>query len=169
MLAGFRSLTEEGALEFERFFSANYDRTRRILAVILEDPLLGEEATQEAFFRAYKRWSRVEQMERPEGWVLVVGMNHGRDLLRNQGRAFPTKGGGHSTSQEADSAASISLVAAIAGLPPRQQQAIALRYLLDMTIEEAAKAMGCAIGTAKSTVHAALKSLKVQMEESVDT
>jgi DNA-directed RNA polymerase specialized sigma24 family protein len=38
-----------------------------------------------------------------------------------------------------------------------------------MTLEEAAKVMGCAIGTAKSTVHAALKSLKVQMEESVDT
>ena len=91
-LAGFRSLTEEGALEFEGFFSANYDRTRRILAVILADPLLGEEATQEAFFRAYKRWSRVEQMERPEGWILVVGINHGRDLLRNQGRALPRKG-----------------------------------------------------------------------------
>lgn len=63
----------------------------------------------------------------------------------------------------------MSIVTALTNLPPRQQQAIALRYLLDMSLEEVAKAMGCAIGTAKSTVHSTLRRLKVQLEESVDT
>lgn len=84
---------EGGALEFEGFFSTYYDRTRRILAVILADSLLGEEAAQEAFFEAYKHWDRVEQMGRPEGWVLVVGINHGGAISRGISVAVTSRSG----------------------------------------------------------------------------
>ena len=39
-------MVEGGALNFEEFFAAHYDRTRRILAVMLGDPVLAEEATR---------------------------------------------------------------------------------------------------------------------------
>ena len=49
---------------------------------------------------------------------------------------------------------------AVAGLPPRQREAIACRYLRRMSVRETARAMGCAEGTVKSAVSAALERLR---------
>ncbi len=52
------------------------------------------------------------------------------------------------------------LMKAIAELPVRQREAIACRYLRRMSIRQAAEVMGCAEGTVKSTVSAALERLR---------
>jgi RNA polymerase sigma factor (sigma-70 family) len=54
---------------------------------------------------------------------------------------------------------------ALQGLAPRQRMAVVLRYLGDLTNEEVAKAMGCSVGTVKSTLHSALAGLRVELEE----
>jgi RNA polymerase sigma-70 factor (ECF subfamily) len=168
--AEFRSnLAEGGDLDFEAFFAAHYERTRRILAVMFGDPEIGEEAAQEGFYRAYRRWSRVQKMNRPDSWVLVVGLNYGRDLLRRRSRKEDLSDlSTHSSQTDRDMTDSISVAAEIVRLPPRQQQAIALRYMLDMSLEEVAKSMKCALGTAKSTLHSALENLRIQLTESAD-
>ncbi len=160
---------EGGALDFDRFFATNYDRIRRILAVMLDDPAVGEEAAQEAFYRALRRWGRVVRMDRPESWVLVVGLNYGRDQKRRSRREPVTVQSPESTSIEFDTATTAQLLAELVRLPPRQQEAVALRYLLDMTLEEVATAMGCALGTVKSTLHSALGNLRVQLTEGAET
>jgi RNA polymerase sigma factor (sigma-70 family) len=48
---------------------------------------------------------------------------------------------------------------AIRSLPKRQREAIALRYLLDMTEAAVADAMGVAVGTASATLAAARTAL----------
>src|ERR687892_2598190 len=48
---------------------------------------------------------------------------------------------------------------ALAALPSRQREAIALRYLLDLTQADVADAMGVAPGTAAATLHAARRNL----------
>jgi RNA polymerase sigma factor (sigma-70 family) len=60
-----------------------------------------------------------------------------------------------------------SLGEAIDQLPERQRLAIVLRYGLDLSLDDVAAAMGCAVGTAKSTVHAALARLHVVLDESI--
>ena len=57
------------------------------------------------------------------------------------------------------------LMKAIAELPPRQRQAIACRYLRRMSIRQAAEVMGCAEGTVKSAVWAALARLREILQE----
>ena len=47
----------------------------------------------------------------------------------------------------------------------RQRLAVVLRYLGDLSTAEVGKAMGCAPGTVKSTLHAALAKLRVELEE----
>jgi len=42
---------------------------------------------------------------------------------------------------------------------------VVLRYLADLSTAQVAEAMGCAEGTVKSTLHAALVHLRVEMKE----
>jgi RNA polymerase sigma factor (sigma-70 family) len=60
---------------------------------------------------------------------------------------------------------------AVASLPLRQRQAIALRYLLGMTQADVAEAMGVAPGTAAATLHAARRNLagRLRLDDPDDT
>ncbi|GAA4687308.1 sigma-70 family RNA polymerase sigma factor [Nocardioides nanhaiensis] len=49
---------------------------------------------------------------------------------------------------------------AVAALPPRQREAVVLRFWLDLSYEEVAAAMGVRTGTAKSQVSRALEALR---------
>ena len=53
-----------------------------------------------------------------------------------------------------------ALVAALRALPQRQREAVALRYLGDLTLEEVAAALGMATGTVKSHLHRGVASLR---------
>jgi RNA polymerase sigma-70 factor (ECF subfamily) len=57
------------------------------------------------------------------------------------------------------------LMEGVAALPPRQREAIACRYLRRMSIRQAAEVMGCAEGTVKSAVSAALDRLREILQE----
>ena len=49
---------------------------------------------------------------------------------------------------------------ALAALPRRQRTAVVLRFFLDLSEADTADAMGCSIGTVKSTTHKALAALR---------
>ena len=52
---------------------------------------------------------------------------------------------------------------AIGELPERQRLALVLRHYGDLPLGEIARAMGCALGTVKSTLHAAHERLHVEL------
>jgi RNA polymerase sigma factor (sigma-70 family) len=59
------------------------------------------------------------------------------------------------------------VVTAIWGLPARQREALLLRYYLDMTEDETARAMGVSRGTVKSATSRALAAIgRILKEES---
>ena len=147
---------------FEAFFAEQYESVFRGLSVAFRDPLLAEEAAQEAFTRAYVHWRRVSQMDRPDGWVYVVA-------VRVATRRRPSLGGRDVQTNEEDFAEDVvnheMLRAAIDRLPARQRLAIVLRFLADLPVDDVAEAMGCAPGTVKSTLHAALARLHVDLDD----
>jgi RNA polymerase sigma-70 factor (ECF subfamily) len=148
---------------FEAFFAESYASVFRGLAIAFRDPLLAEEAAQEAFTRAYTRWERVGSMERPAGWTYVVAVRvarrRRRDLLGDvAGQAIA-----HDVADEVVDR--ITMQTAIVDLPPRQRVALVLRHYADLPLDEIAHAMGCAVGTVKSTLHAAHTRLQVELEE----
>ena len=59
------------------------------------------------------------------------------------------------------------LQAAIEQLPTRQRVALVLRYYGGLPLDEIATAMGCALGTVKSTLHAAHTRLALDIEEEI--
>ena len=151
-------------MTFETFFDEHYEAVRRSLAVAFGDPVVAEELAQDAFTRALSDWRRVAQMERPAGWVYVVALRAGR--RRGRASAVPPTRPESATPDIADAVTSgVALGDAIGRLPERQRIALVLRYLADLPVADVALAMDCAVGTVKSTLHAALERLGVEMRE----
>src|SRR5919198_300131 len=126
----FRALYER---EFQAVFRTVFLLTRR------RD--VAEDATQEAFARAWERWRRLRDESWAAGWVTTTALNVARRGLR--GHALPTP----EVPSPPDPDALADLRAAIRLLPRRQQEAVVLYYLADLPITDVAAAMGCREGT----------------------
>ena len=153
--------------DFEGFFEDHYPEVLRAVALAINDRHRAEDVTQEAFARAYRRWRTVSRMERPVGWVYVVALNAERSRWRRANRVVDDPG---VVDVGADPSGPVVTTivtrAAIARLAPRQRAAVTLRFLADLTVPEIARAMGCAEGTVKATLHQALRNLRVDLEGS---
>jgi RNA polymerase sigma-70 factor (ECF subfamily) len=152
--------------DFDGFYATHFDDVARAISLAAGDRELARDATQEAFARALRRWRTVRDMDRPDGWVYVVAMNQLRDHWRRLERRGPTEKIAVDTSGAV--VTRLSVRDAIATLPPRQRQAVVLRYLADLTLADVATAMGCALGTVKATLHEALRAMRVELEEDED-
>jgi RNA polymerase sigma factor (sigma-70 family) len=148
------------ARSYEAFFDENYESVRRALTVALVDSALAEDAAQDAFARAYIHWRTVSAMDRPAGWVYVVALRGGR---RQRGRRVGVVPPTPETDPIGTMLEREALEPTLARLPERQRIAIVLRYLADLPLVDVAAAMGCKVGTAKSTLHTALARLRVEM------
>ena len=152
--------------DFDEFYAAHFDDVARAINLAAGDRELARDATQEAFARALRRWRTVRDMDRPDGWVYVVAMNQLRDHWRRLERRRPLAPTGFDNVGAV--ATRLSVREAIATLPPRQRQAVVLRYLADLPLADVANAMGCALGTVKATLHHALRAMRVELEEDED-
>ena len=151
------------ALRFESFYEREYPGVRRALAVALGEVGAAEEAAQEAFVKAWLRWGRVGRMEHPAGWVYVVAIRHalrGRARVPLRETAGPVGEVGEIASEVVER---VSGESALMFLAQRQRVAVVLRYYADLPLAEIAEAMGCSVGTVKSTLHAALGRLRVDL------
>jgi RNA polymerase sigma-70 factor (ECF subfamily) len=155
--------------DFESFFSDCHDRVVRTVTLALRDRALAEDLVQEAFARAYRRWSSVSVMARPEGWLYVVAVRGARRQLRRERSPFSGQTGLAQTTATEDYAShlalAVSLQAALDSLSPRQRAAVVLRYPGDLSLAEVARAMRCSVGTVKATLHVALAKLRVVLLE----
>jgi RNA polymerase sigma-70 factor, ECF subfamily len=139
---GFRAM-------YEREFPSVY----RAVYVLCRDPSLAEDAAQEAFARALARWRRLRQHPSVAGWVTTTALNVARRSLRK--RELP-----HSSPQvEPDREVGIDLASGIRELPLRQQQAVLLHYLLDLSVAQTAAAMEVDPGTVKTHLSRARAAL----------
>jgi RNA polymerase sigma-70 factor (ECF subfamily) len=163
-------------LDFEAFFDQHYAEVVRTLALAVGDPARAEDAAQEAFAKAYRRWPQVAAMDRPVGWVVVVGANQLRRwMARVERRSIPMAeprlddAGGDAGAAPPDALDGVLdrdvLDAALAALPVRQRATVVLRHLCDLPTAEVARALGCAEGTVKSALHAGLRALRVELDE----
>lgn len=150
--------------EFVEFYAAQKDRCLRAVVASGLDPDRAEEAVAEAFARAWSRWRTVRGMESPAAWVVRTALNQNISWWRARRREVFSD-----TTPDVpvtDQLGRVDLVAAIRRLPPRQREAVVLRYLLDLDTESAARSMGVAPGTVSAHLHHALASLREHLTTS---
>ena len=147
---------------FEAWYRGSAPRLAAALAVVAGDADVGREVAAEACTRALERWSRVRNMASPEAWAHRVGVN----LIRRRWRraAIERRLSGLPPVAVAPATLSPEVWTAVRTLPERQRQAVALRYVLDLTQEQVAEAMGVAPGTAAATLSAARHRLRTLLD-----
>jgi RNA polymerase sigma-70 factor (ECF subfamily) len=153
--------------DFEGFFDQHYGTTLRAVSLTIGNSERAEDLTQEAFARAFRRWSSVSKLERPVAWVYVVALNAERKRWRRERRTPESDSPGDFVPDVAGGVLRTIVVRdALDRLPPRQRAAIVLRYLADLTVADIAEVMACAEGTVKATLHQALRNLRVDLDGS---
>lgn len=143
------------AMTFERFYERSRTSLGRALALALGDVDLAADAIDEAYARAYERWSTVGTIERPEAWVYRVALNWSLSILRRRRRGIHRFYDPAAQHADAPTAVDPAIDAALAALDQKQRAVIVCRHLLGWSVAETATALGLREGTVKSRLHRA--------------
>ena len=156
---------EDSAVELgpEAFCRDIHPRLVGSLRLYLGDVESARELAQDALVRVIERWPQVSAMDHPQAWTYRVAFNLARSRLRRtmaEARARRRSDVPPASSWGVDVADVLAVRAAVHRLPPRQRQAIVLRFYSDLTVDQIGEAMGCRPGTVKAHLHQALAALR---------
>jgi RNA polymerase sigma-70 factor (ECF subfamily) len=165
------SRTERDA-EFEAFFVEQYDAIAASVALVCGDGQRADDATQEAFIRAYARWNKIRRYDNVGAWVRRVAINASRDAHRAEGRRNRRESRAASQTPAAhlgDHAdGDDSTLRLLETLPDRQRAVAALFYLDDMPVPAIAQVLDIAEGTVRFHLSEARTRLRDHLERSRD-
>lgn len=147
------SVGTAGAADFADRYQQLFARALRVATSLLTERDGAEEIAAETMARAYVRWEKVA--EHAPAWVTRVAANLALDQLRRKpAYARPSP-------KPPDEA--LELVAfreRVAGLPRRQREVLALRYLVDLDEADTARVLGVSVTTVRTHTRRALDHLR---------
>ena len=119
-----------------------------------------EDVLQDALALAWRRRGSYDpQRGTMRTWLLTLTADQARKALRRSARPVALLDVTRPASDR-----DLDVGDAVARLSPRQRLAVELHYFLDLSVDEAAKVMGCSAGTVKSTLSDARKKLRAELE-----
>jgi RNA polymerase sigma-70 factor (ECF subfamily) len=152
---------------FALFFKNNRGPVFRALLAGTLNRAAAEDATAEAFARAFAHWDTVAVHPNPRAWVLRVAWNCYRSSWRRwEGRWSADPPGAMPFVPEPWS--DPDLVAAIRGLPPGQREVVVIVALGELTPSQAARVLGKHAGTVRSLLFQARVALHQALDEPTD-
>jgi RNA polymerase sigma-70 factor (sigma-E family) len=159
----------ESEREFTAFVSARGQALLRAAHALCGDRYAAEDLVQTALAKAASRWSGIRG--EPEPYVRAVlyrefvsGWRKRRRRAESVVAAVPEGTGDRRDHAEA-TVNRLMLRDLIDTLPPRQRAVIVLRYLEDVSIEEAAQILGCSKNTIGSQTSRALAHLRSRIAD----
>lgn len=161
--------------EFTDFAAARQHSLLRAAYLMVGDEALAQDLVQEALTKTYVAWPRLRRTESAEAYARKAITTTAIGWFRRKGWSAerPTDDPPERADRHADPGHTVTrdewLWRALRELPPRQRAAVVLRYYEDLTEAQTAEALGCAVGTVKSQVSAALRSLRTHLGDDADS
>jgi len=127
-----------------------------------------EDIVQEAFCGLYRRWDHLSSPDKALAYLRSSVLNGCRNASRRSGALRTVT---HvPPAESAESAALIGelrreVIAALRRLPPRQREAVVLRFYLDLSDHEIAEVMGISVNTVRSTLRRGIGALGIALKE----
>jgi RNA polymerase sigma-70 factor (sigma-E family) len=140
----------------------------RLALLMLGDPDAAQDVVQDAFLGLYRRWDKLASADAAPAYLRASVLNGCRTVLKRRSRPAIHAAGELLESAEAavlHTEEQRAVLAAIRRLPARQREALVLRYYLDMTEDQAARAMGISRGTVKSATSRAIAGVGRMLKE----
>jgi RNA polymerase sigma-70 factor (sigma-E family) len=150
-------------------YTTHYRSLVRLAALLVRDVATAEEVVQDSFVAMHGGWRRLRDSEKALSYLRQSVVNRSRSVLRHRvvvDRNAP-KPPPDMPSAEHGAIALLersAVVSALRTLPPRQREALVLRYYGDMSEAQIAEVMGISRGAVKSHTARAMAALRSLLE-----
>jgi len=160
-------MAESMSFDFEAFCLAQNTALIRMLTLYCGDREVARDLTQESLARAWVHWRRVRRMDRADLWLRRVALNLAKSHFRHtkversaRTQVLWTEDGADGP----DAAERLAVGHALAQLTKRQREAVVLRFMEDLSVEQTAQVMRCSVGTVKKLTARGLAGLRQHIE-----
>lgn len=153
-------------------YGQHYRTLVRLAALLVRDVATAEEVVQDSFIAMHASWRKLRDTEKALSYLRQSVVNRSRSVLRHRvvvdrnapmpPPLAPSAEQGAITELERS-----AVVSALRRLPPRQREALVLRYYLDLSEAQIASAMGISRGAVKSHTARGMSSLRTVLEMEV--
>jgi RNA polymerase sigma-70 factor (sigma-E family) len=150
-------------------YSTHYRSLVRLAALLVRDIATAEEVVQDSFIAMHGAWRRLRDNDKALSYLRQSVVNRSRSVLRHRvvvdrnapkpAPDMPSAEQGALTLLERT-----AVVTALRSLPPRQREALVLRYYGDLSEAQIATTMGISRGAVKSHTARAIASLRTVLE-----
>lgn len=133
---------------------------------ILGNPHDAEDATQDAFIRAYENLGRYDLKRKFSTWIFTIVANICKNKLRRERFFAPLKtlsqlqGANDPAEQVSREERELLVQEALAALDEKYRAPLVLRFYGDLEYKEIAEALGLPEGTVKTRIHRAKSALR---------
>jgi RNA polymerase sigma-70 factor (ECF subfamily) len=136
---------------FDAFYTGTSRRVLHQMYAMTGNLADAQELVQEAYARAWQRWSAVSTYDEPEAWVRTVAWRLAASRWRKarNGVAAMLRHGPADHAPE-PSVDNVALVAALRQIPEAQRRAVVLHHLAGLSVTEVAHETGAPEGTVKA-------------------
>jgi RNA polymerase sigma-70 factor, ECF subfamily len=155
--------------DLEALFRRHWPRAYRAAFLIVHDHAAAEDIAQEAFLAAIRRLDRFDRRRRFAPWLGAIVANRAIDWARARSARRESAHDGpepEAPPERPSGGYSEDVVAALAALSPEHRAVIVLRYLLEYTPGEIARALDLPRGTVNSRLRRGLDTLETRLKES---
>ncbi|MBY8851103.1 SigE family RNA polymerase sigma factor [Saccharothrix longispora] len=148
---------------FAEYFAARSDALRGTAYLLCGDWHRAEDLVQTTFTKLYVAWRRITRHDALDAYARQILV---RTFVSELRRGWFRKERVSEAPADVPAASSGSaedrlvLLAALAGVPPRQRAVLVLRYWEDLSVEQTAGVLGCSEGTVKSQAARGLQTLR---------
>jgi RNA polymerase sigma-70 factor (ECF subfamily) len=142
---------EDEARAFDEFYVGTRGRLVHQLYALTANTADAQECVQEAYARAWQRWSRVSGYDDPEAWVRTVARRIATSRWRKAGnRLTAYRRHGEPPPVPGPEPDTVALVSALRRLPEAQREALVLHHLCGRSVQEIADEARVPVGTIKA-------------------
>jgi RNA polymerase sigma-70 factor (ECF subfamily) len=160
----------EEAADFVRLVQPELPGAYRLAGFLLRDATEAEDATQDALEKAWHAWPKLREADRFGAWFDRIVVNVCNDRLRHRRGVRVLEldeeiaGVPHARDPFRESLARDEVGRLVRLLPPDQQIVVGLRFWRDLSLDEIADRLALPLGTVKSRLHYAMKSLRAELD-----
>jgi RNA polymerase sigma-70 factor (sigma-E family) len=150
-------------------YSTHYRSLVRLAVLLVRDVATAEEVVQDSFIAMHGAWRRLRDSDKALSYLRQSVVNRSRSVLRHRivvDRNAPKPAPDMPSAEQG--ALSLlersAVIAALRKLPPRQREALVLKYYADLSEAQIAATMGISQGAVKSHTARGMASLRTVLE-----